>query len=131
MRFLFFILLTSVFLNAHSLKIFSSEDAEFLSIKAYFSASSPCRDCNVSVDTYDKKVLNFKTNDKGIAKIPLDKNPIKVTVNAGLGHKNSIEITPNEKNQKKPYVLPFWLKILFGLSCIALFFWIISFIKKR
>ncbi len=129
MRFLFSIMISSIFLHAHSLKLFSSQDENFLSIKAYFSASSPCRDCSVAVITQDKKVLEYKTNQEGIVKIPLNKNPIRVTIDGSLGHQNSTNLTLSKKAKKK-FTLPFWVKILLSLGFIGIFFAIIRFVKK-
>ncbi len=128
MRFLLFLLFSCAFLQAHSLKLFNTQDEQFISIKAYFSASSPCRECIVSVQTADKNNFKLKTDKKGFVKIALNKKPIKITVDGGLGHQNSI--TLSQKAKQKQTFLPFWLKMLLSLLCIGLFFALLKFVKK-
>lgn len=130
------VLLATVFLTislqAHSLKIFSSKDENFLHVKSYFNASSPCIECDVVVLSAKKDVpFSFKTNDQGEVDIPLDILPTKVTVTAGLGHKNSLIIEENMKKNSTVLPYPFWVKILLGLCVIGGFFALFFWIKRR
>ncbi len=129
MKILYILVLLNLSLYSHSLKIFTTKEADFISVKSYFSASSPCKDCEVVVKGLNGD-FTCKTDNKGMAKIPLKINPTNITVNASLGHKNSIQITPYKQEiQKKEY--PFWLKILFGLGVIFVFFGALKFLGKK
>lgn len=132
MRFLAIFLFFAIGLSAHNLKIFTTKDGDFLHVKAYFSAKSPCMDCNVSVERFDKKKpFTCKTNNQGEAKIPLNINPTKVIVNAGLGHKNSIRIVPEIERKSTISATPFWVKIVLGLLSIFSFFAGMKWAKRR
>lgn len=122
MRFISIFLFLVIALSAHNLKIFTSKDKDSLHVKAYFSVKSPCIECNVSVKRYDGETFTCTTDKNGEATIPLDINPIKVTVNAGLGHKNSLKIIPNLKNESTTSSTPFYLKLILALFCIIAFF---------
>lgn len=129
---IFLILFLAINLHSHSLKIFTKKDNEFLHVKAYFSASSPCIDCNITALRFDKKEpFTCKSDQNGNAKIPLNINPIKIIVNADLGHKNSLTLKPNLANQNSNLPIPFWAKILIALVSIFSFFAGLRLVKKR
>ncbi len=133
--FIVFCMLT-LSLSAHSLKIFATKKDGFLNVKSYFTTSSVCVDCNVSVKKNDGSLVSFKTNDKGEVKIPLSINPIKVTVVASLGHKNSIDIKPEAKksdtsSKQALNGLDFWQKLFIGFIFIFAFFGVIWKMTKK
>lgn len=131
MRYLVFLFLLST-LQAHNLKIFTSKDKDFIHVKAYFSAKSPCMDCNITAIRYDKKPsFTSKTDKKGNAKISLDINPIEIIVNADLGHRNSVKLKPTLQKQNTDLPMPFWVKILMAFICIFSFFAGLKWAKKK
>lgn len=122
------ILLICLNLQAHSLKVFTSTKDDTLFVKAYFSTASACMDCDVNITTLDNKNIYKKTDKDGKLTIPLSLKPVKITVNASLGHKKTVDIKHNFTT-KSPY--PFWLRLLFGFILIGLFFYFFRLLKKR
>ncbi|PID48061.1 MAG: hypothetical protein CR967_01640 [Proteobacteria bacterium] len=130
MRFLLFLFIAFSFLDAHSLKLFAQKDGEFLHVRAYFNSKSPCKECDVKVDTHRGKTFSYKTDQKGNIKIPLKINPIKVVVDASLGHKSTLELSLNLED-KKTFTLPFWIRIILSLAFIFGFFILLKALKKK
>lgn len=126
----FFLLFLSMSLFAHNLKIFVKQDEKILHVKSYFSTSSPCIECNVSVKTHDGKMFYFKTNKLGQIDIKKSLNPMQITVDASLGHKNSINIKEKFVSQSTDLPYPFWLRILVSLGLILAFFSALRYFKK-
>lgn len=129
MRYLLLFLIP-VFLFAHALKVFTSIEDNTLKIKSYFTASSPCKQCKVTIETKDKKYLEYKTSNKGEAFIPLELQPISILVVASLGHQKSITLDI-EYEENKLQKQPLWLKLIAVLGVFVLFFAGLRWIKRK
>ena len=77
---LILILLCGVSLQAHSLKVFASQDGDFVVIKSYFYGNSPCRNCNIDIIKDDKIIQNAKTDENGVARLKLMANEFDKTI---------------------------------------------------
>ncbi len=115
-------------LYAHSLKVFTSTDEKNLYIKSYYSASSACRNCKVTITTFENKTINKKTDDKGKLTIPLSLKPIKILVDGALGHQKSVDIEHNFSEDDK---YPFWLKMIFAFGGMGVFFTLFWLFKRK
>ncbi len=122
------LLILSITLHAHSLKVFTSSDEENLYVKAYYSSSSPCRNCDVSITTFSNQTIHKKTDNKGKLTIPLSLKPVKILVDGALGHQKSVDIKHNFTSEDK---YPFWLKMVFAFLCMGAFFTLFWFMKRR
>lgn len=127
MRYLL-IFLFSMSLHAHALKIFTSEDRDFIHVKAYFSASSPCKNCDANITTNEGKTILKKTDNAGKLTIKKSLKPVKITINASLGHVKSIDIKQNI-TQKQAY--PFLLKMVFAFIFMGIIFFVLRVVKRK
>lgn len=126
---LILILLCSVSLQAHSLKVFASQDGDFVVIKSYFYGNSPCRNCNVDIIKDDKIIQNTKTDENGVARLKLMANEFDILVDGSLAHEKRISFSTDTKiaieddNQIS--------KIIYSLIAIILIFGILYLIKRK
>lgn len=116
-------------LFAHSLKLFTTQEKDYIKIKSYFSASSPCQKCKLIVTTSDKKTIVYQTNTKGEATIPLHVKPIIILVDGGLGHQKSKNLNIKYKEDRLQ-ALPNWLKTFIAFGVIFIFFLGLKWIKR-
>ena len=126
---LILILLCGVSLQAHSLKVFASQDGDFVVIKSYFYGNSPCRNCNIDIIKDDKIIQNSKTDENGVARLKLIANEFDILVDDSLTHEKRIsfstdtKITIEDDNQIS--------KFIYSLIAIILIFGILYLIKRK
>lgn len=125
-----YLILFIIFLNlqAHNLKVFTKEGKDFFELKAYYSSSSVCKNCDVNITTKDNTIIKKKTNKNGIVNIPKDLKPTKIVVDGFLGHLKVVEFKDNFTSKS---TFPFLLKMLFASIFLGLFFYILRIVKKR
>ncbi|MDD6055731.1 MAG: hypothetical protein PUB96_04180 [Helicobacteraceae bacterium] len=76
---------------SHGLKIFATDDGDNLQIKSYFSAKSPCKNCEVLLMLDNEILRSGRTNDKGEAALKLPEvAKFDIVVDASLGHKGRV-----------------------------------------
>ncbi|WP_457578042.1 hypothetical protein [Desulfomarina sp.] len=91
------ILLTSLPVQAHKVRIFAWEEGGMIKTEAKFSGGKPARNSTVTVTSQNGKVeiLKGKTDEGGTFSFPVPKKArdnrlnLKITINSGDGHKNS------------------------------------------
>ena len=116
-------------LQAHSLKVFASQDGDFVVIKSYFYGNSPCRNCNIDIIKDDKIIQNSKTDENGVARLKLMANEFDILVDDSLTHEKRISFSTDTKmtieddNQIS--------KIIYSLIAIILIFGILYLIKRK
>ncbi len=99
MRFLVFMGIFCAFLSAHSLKIFTSENDDILSIKSYFYGGFPCKNCQTLLKNGDEILASSKTDENGSASFKMPENSsFTIAINAGGGHFK--EITYSKKTSE-------------------------------
>lgn len=99
MRFLVFMGIFCAFLSAHSLKIFTSENDDILSIKSYFYGGFPCKNCKALLKNGDEILASSKTDENGSASLKMPENSsFTIAINAGGGHFK--EITYSKKTSE-------------------------------
>ena len=91
MRFFIILALFCGILNAHGLYIFAKQNGDEVFVKSYFSAKSPCRNCDVKIAGKD-----YKLDEKGEISIKIPSENFEIVVNGGTGHQKKIEF--NAKN---------------------------------
>lgn len=103
----------------HSLKIFATDTNGTLNVESFFTKSSPCIECDMTI-TQNKKQIALKTDTNGTAQIKLISNDeVIIEVNAGAGHYKQISYIPNsiqEENKDfdvQKFVLA--LVLIFGI----------------
>ncbi|DAB34949.1 MAG TPA: hypothetical protein CFH82_02685, partial [Sulfurospirillum sp. UBA12182] len=88
--FLFFI----TALQAHSLKIFTTQEAQTLHIFTYFSKSSPCQECLIELtDEKGTIIETTKSDEAGKAVLPIKADKFEIVVQASLWAQNDLEFT--------------------------------------
>ena len=105
MRFLVFMGIFCAFLSAHSLKIFTSENDDILSIKSYFYGGFPCKNCKALLKNGDEILASSKTDENGSASLKMPENSsFTIAIDAGGGHfkeiaysKKTSEISKNSQ----------------------------------
>ena len=148
---LIFIILSN-FANAHSLKVFAKQDGNFVDIKSYFSASSPCKGCEISIIKDGETIQRAKTNDKGTARIEIKADKFEIFVDGFLAHEKTINFTADKAllNQAKEQNLTqgdikttakpefdeakesdFTLKFIASLAIIFAVFGMLYLVKRR
>lgn len=116
------------FCYAHGLNIFVNEDNKTLHVKAYFSKSSPCQGCDVSLYTVENILLaQHVTDEKGEVSFPLLAQKLHIKVKASMGHQHEIVFSSDTPIEE---AYPLWIKILLGLIIIATFFAGLKFARK-
>ena len=106
MRFLVFMGIFCAFLSAHSLKIFTSENGDIISIKSYFYGGFPCKNCKALLKNGDEILASSKTDENGSAGLKMPENSsFTIAIDAGGGHfkeitysKKTSEISENSEN---------------------------------
>ena len=129
MKIVFYIFLLTSTLFAHKLYILADDDGKSLHVKAYFTKSATCKECEVNIYK-DKKLLNYgKTDENGEIIFQLKNRDIDIEVIASMGHKNRIsynsenEIITEEKNITAK-------KIFMSLGIIAFIFFVLRIFKR-
>ncbi len=107
-------------LNAHELHISSSKDKEFIYAKIYHDKNLACKECEVEILTKNKH-MKYKTDAKGVLKIPLKLNPIRITAQDKLGRKRVLNLDKNKKTQSTQVNIPIYIKILGAIFIIFSF----------
>ncbi len=123
------IMISSVF--AHRLYILADDDGKNLHVKAYYTKSSFCQNCEVNALDKDGKVIaSGKTDEKGEATLPFKTKNMDIEVIASMGHKNKVSyesendpLTEDKNLDYKKILLAFG--ILFGI------FFLLKVFKKR
>jgi hypothetical protein len=128
------LILLSISLYGHSLKIFVDENNSKIDIKttlhiaSFYKKNSPCIECNVKI-TQDNKVVEKTTDQNGIVTYtPISNNPITIETDAGAGHYKKIEYTPHTKIEVKDEIDI--QKIILSLVLIFFIFFILKRVKK-
>ena len=106
MKFLVFLAIFCACLNAHSLKIFASENGDILSVKSYFYGGAACKNCQTMLKNGDEILAKSKTDENGSASFKLPENSsFSIAVDAGGGHfkaitysKKTSEVSENSEN---------------------------------
>ncbi|MCX7822875.1 MAG: hypothetical protein N2260_05475 [Syntrophobacterales bacterium] len=85
-----FFLLASSTAFPHKIQIFAYVNGGKIFVESYFADGSPVR--GGAVEAYSKdgsKVMEGKTDDKGMFSFPIPKDPLglKIVVDAGMGHR--------------------------------------------
>lgn len=90
---------------AHGVNVFAYVEGDTIMVEGYFSKSAKAKGCLVEVfDSGGKKLLEGKTDDKGIVSFKLSDLPqvqgdIKFVLNAGQGHKADYVLSSDELPQ--------------------------------
>ncbi|CZE47213.1 hypothetical protein [Campylobacter geochelonis] len=106
MKKLLLVLLLTNLAFAHALKVFTKQDGEFVNLSAYFSASSPCKECEVKVSKNGVVFESTKTDENGDARLKIMQKEFEILVIGGLGHEKIINFkalgaSSNTTNQSK------------------------------
>lgn len=119
--------LICVTLNAHSLKVFATQDGDFVSIKTYFYGNSPCKECKVVFIKDGKVFQTLKTDSKGLLKAKLKETEFEILVDGGLAHEKKISFLANspvssdessESNQAYIYKFAIAFGAIFGIFAL-------------
>ncbi|MCF6235594.1 MAG: hypothetical protein L3J70_04355 [Gammaproteobacteria bacterium] len=83
---------------AHKVNMFVYQEAGQVFVEGYFADGRKSQKSEVVVyDEQDKLLLSGQTDDKGVfAFIPTHKGALRITLDAGLGHKTEYELKADE-----------------------------------
>lgn len=94
MRIFLFLAIFCAFLSAHSLKIFTSENGDIISIKSYFYGGVACKNCKALLKNGDEILASSKTDENGSASLKMPENSsFTIAIDAGGGHFKEIAYT--------------------------------------
>ncbi|RAX54839.1 hypothetical protein CCY99_01390 [Helicobacter sp. 16-1353] len=126
------ILFICVFANAHSLKVFATEEGGFIHIKTYFSGNSPCKECSVKFIKNGRIFENLKTDENGILQAKLIENNFEILVDGGLGHEKKIMFSSGiQSNERIESSISYIYKFAIAFGSIIIIFTLLYIIKKR
>ena len=129
--FMLLILFTHI-LFAHKLNVFVYDENNTLYIYGYFTKSSPCKNCEVTIKNNDGgEIVNLFTDDNGKASIQMPDTTFAVGMNGGMGHYQEVKYVSQSNEQKDDLSSNnFFYKILLALSVIVSFGLISLFLKR-
>ena len=83
---------------AHKVNLFAYAEGDKVYTESYFADGQKVQGGEIEVtDAAVNKLLSGKTDDKGIFSFPLtQKQTLTITVNSGMGHKNSYVLKKEE-----------------------------------
>jgi len=83
---------------AHKVNLFAYAEGDKVYTESYFADGQKVKGCEIEVvDDQGNKLLTGTTDDKGLFVFPLaKKQTLTITVNAGMGHKNSYVLKKEE-----------------------------------
>ncbi len=83
---------------AHKVNLFAYAEGDKVYTESYFADGQKVQGGEIEVtDAAGNKLLSGKTDDKGIFSFPLtQKQTLTITVNSGMGHKNSYVLKKEE-----------------------------------
>jgi len=130
MRILFLSIIFIASLSAHRLYILVDDDGKNLNVKAYYTKSKFCKNCEVNTIGQDGKIISSaKTDKKGEAVLPFKTKNMDIEVIASLGHKNRVsyesENNPVTEDKNIDYK-----KILLALGILFGIFFLLKVFKK-
>ncbi|CZE47686.1 hypothetical protein [Campylobacter geochelonis] len=157
MKKLLLVLLLTNLAFAHALKVFSKQDGEFVNLSAYFSASSPCKECEVKVSKNGVVFESTKTDENGDARLKITQNEFEILVIGGLGHEKIINFKASspssnaatnqsqqtktfnsEKNQSQKVMhikfsedKNYYFKLIASVLAIFIVFGLLYFLKRK
>jgi len=96
---IFFILLTSGLSLAHKVNVFAYVEGTSVFTESYFPDGKAVANGLIEVfDEKNTKLLEGKTDDKGLFHFPLPKKEeLTIVINAGMGHKNTFLLHASER----------------------------------
>lgn len=122
-------------LLAHKINLFAYDESGQLMIQSYFTKTSPCKECTISlVDANENVLVQLRTNDEGKVSTPLPAKSFFIIVDAGMGHQHKIQYEAQSHTKEETKNLPSDTpieKIVLGLGIIALLFGGMYWIKRR
>lgn len=122
-------------LLAHKINLFAYDEQGIVYLHAYFTQSSPCKNCPIKlVDMQERILQTLSSDEEGKASVKLPASSFSIVVEGGMGHQQRIDYTaqshPQEAQKTPPSEMPFE-KVALGLVIIALFFGALFWIKTR
>lgn len=94
-------MILSISLFAHRVNLFTDYDGKSLYISSYFANGDPCVNCDVKIFSQEKLLKQSRTNKQGELNIYLDKQTIRVELDASMGHKVIKNIKLKAKKSEK------------------------------
>lgn len=129
---LFLLLLCCYSLQAHSLKVFVTQESDTFIVYSYFSKSSPCKGCQVTL--FDEQGNLFDegiTDASGKSYFKAKKQKFRVIVKASMGHQGESEFSSQNPVSQEEGTLNIFLKGLFAFGVITIFFLFAYFVKRK
>lgn len=136
MKYIIYLFLVCACAQAHKVNLFINNENENIEIYSYFGNSKPCNNCTLLIKNNDEIILQDRLNIDGKYSYKSKFENIEIIIDAGSGHiakeKLNIKLNHNEnlnshiQNENKS----FYIKVLFSLVFILIFFYILKRFKK-
>jgi hypothetical protein len=126
------LILTFSILSAHGLNIFVYDENNTLYIQSYFTKSSPCKNCEVTIKDDKGRVEKLFTDGEGKASLVAFSDTLTISVDGGMGHYRQIEyaIKGYAKNDSSLSTTT-WYNIPIALAIMAIIFFVLLLIKRK
>ncbi|MDR1461032.1 MAG: hypothetical protein LBI78_05250 [Campylobacteraceae bacterium] len=129
------LILTVGVLSAHKISLFVYDDNGTLYIQSYFTKSSPCKNCEVTVkDENDKNIAKLFTDDDGKASLETSNEVVTISVDGSMGHFKEMKYTLKSFTKDDVQDLPpdiSLYNIFIALAIIAVIFLMLWFVKRK
>ncbi|MDR2905660.1 MAG: hypothetical protein LBU73_06895 [Helicobacteraceae bacterium] len=116
---IFFALISAAF--AHRINAHISDENGKVQARAYFTLSTPCRECPVTIVS-PNKTITLTTDQEGIVSFAAPSKEFLLKIEGGAGHYAEIEYTLESPIDTNESNLGATLKMIFAIALIAFFF---------